>query len=340
MEPEDERGPHRLRPLGRAAEWTAGVVLVGVTLLIAAARHAWLAELAASFRWQLGWCALAAGLVGLACRRQGFSALALTLGLWHVYPEGVLWLARPDLDRLEGGAAGRPTWVVATANLRWRNGDVEGVLAWVRDLDPDLLFVQEVSPHWRVALAELRPRYPHQVFSPEESWGSDEWGTAMLSRQPFERTAYIKPPVDGYRPLIEVGANLGGAAVTLRGMHPIRPAEPDAWRRRNTILSTMMEQDWDARSILLGDLNTTSGSPVFGDLLRATGLRDSRVGFGRQPSFMPPPKLPLVQVAIDHILVGEAFLVLERWTEVVPGSDHRAAAARIALAPPDGPAPR
>ena len=84
----------------------------------------------------------------------------------------------------------------------------------------------------------------------------------------------------------------------------------------------MHRQNETLRDLALGD---------FRDLLQATGLSDTRRGFGRLPSFTPPPKLPILSVAIDHILVGAGFDVLERRTELVPGSDHRAALARIAL---------
>ncbi len=36
-------------------------------------------------------------------------------------------------------------------------------------------------------------------------------------------------------------------------------------------------------------------------------------------------------IAIDHVLVGDGWQVVERTTESVPGSDHRAVIARLAL---------
>ena len=72
--------------------------------------------------------------------------------------------------------------------------------------------------------------------------------------------------------------------------------------------------------MLIGDLNITSWSPVFWELLRKGGLTDSRQGFGIQPTW--PVWLPVLLIPIDHILVSEKIVIHSR--EVGPniGSDH------------------
>ena len=62
--------------------------------------------------------------------------------------------------------------------------------------------------------------------------------------------------------------------------------------------------------VLIGDLNTTSYSPAFRDLCESTGLRDSRQGFGIQASWTP--RLPVLEIAIDHCLVPAQSHVAER----------------------------
>ena len=73
--------------------------------------------------------------------------------------------------------------------------------------------------------------------------------------------------------------------------------------------------------ILLGDMNTTSWSYTFQDLLHESGLHDSRRGFGLQPTW--PENMPLMRVPIDHVLHSSGIQISYRCTGPFSGSDHR-----------------
>jgi len=73
--------------------------------------------------------------------------------------------------------------------------------------------------------------------------------------------------------------------------------------------------------ILLGDLNITSWSPHFQDLLESSGLRDSRLGWGIQPTWPANPWL--LRIPIDHALVSRDVRVIARRTGPAIYSDHR-----------------
>ena len=72
--------------------------------------------------------------------------------------------------------------------------------------------------------------------------------------------------------------------------------------------------------ILLADLNTTSWSATFQALTTRAGLRDSRLGFGVQPTW--PARLPGLRIPIDHCLVSPEVQVHDRRVEENAGSDH------------------
>ena len=76
--------------------------------------------------------------------------------------------------------------------------------------------------------------------------------------------------------------------------------------------------------LLLGDLNATSWSPHFTDLVRDCRLRDARQGFGVQPTW---PRFSgiarLLQIPIDHTLVSDDVEVVARRVGPDLGSDHR-----------------
>ena len=305
--------------------------LFGASLLIASARWFWLGEIAASFAWQLGWWALGGALCLLANRQRKLGLAALGLALLHLYPELVLYLparAAVPLERVQARLR------VANCNLLWTNSSYEGLRPWIAREDPDVLVFEEVSPAWKQVLEGLSDSYPQQLFSPSAiCWDATTWGTAILSRLPFESTRLIPISDTSMRPLMECVLRVGDTPLTLRGAHPMRPGT--SWRieRRSLALDLLAGLDWSPRSLLLGDLNTSTASPAFADLLAESALRDSRQGFGRQPSYVTIEYYPGLEIAIDHVLISDGLQVLERHTSPLPGSDHRMVVAELALVP-------
>ena len=213
---------------------------------------------------------------------------------------------------------------IATCNLLWRNRRSAQLLAWIDRPDPDIVAFQEVSPRWHRVLESLSASYPTLLLSPPAAeWNRGTWGTAILARVPAADLHLIPPPEGISRPLMELTTVLDGEPLVLRSAHPIRPGLAWRTRDRNVVLALFEEQDWSGNSLLLGDLNVTSTSPAFTDLLQATGLRDSRAGFGRQPTYTTNHLIPGLWIAIDHVLVSAGLDVLERRTEALPGSDRR-----------------
>ncbi|MEZ6020830.1 MAG: endonuclease/exonuclease/phosphatase family protein [Planctomycetota bacterium] len=90
--------------------------------------------------------------------------------------------------------------------------------------------------------------------------------------------------------------------------------------------------------VVLGDLNTTEGSPYYRDLLRRAGLHDSRQGFGYRPSWRPVG-FPLPLLPLDHILV-RGPVVLTRGNGPEVRSDHRPIHATLAWPNPKASDPK
>jgi len=65
---------------------------------------------------------------------------------------------------------------------------------------------------------------------------------------------------------------------------------------------------------------TTPWSAVFGNLLKASNLRDSSRGRGVQPTW--PARLPLFWIPIDHFLHSPELQVISKRTGPAVGSDH------------------
>ena len=93
---------------------------------------------------------------------------------------------------------------------------------------------------------------------------------------------------EGY-PAIIAQFRLGGTPVTLIAAHPVPPvsARVSAGRNRQIAELARLVAAAPGEKIVVGDLNTTSWSPVFADFLAETGLADTPRGRGIQPTCAP-----------------------------------------------------
>jgi endonuclease/exonuclease/phosphatase (EEP) superfamily protein YafD len=83
-------------------------------------------------------------------------------------------------------------------------------------------------------------------------------------------------------------------------------------------------------SMIAGDFNATPFSPVFQKFLLVSGLKDTRKGFGWQPTW--PVYFPGLWIPIDHILVSPEIRVIGRSTGSHIGSDHYPVIAELSMA--------
>jgi endonuclease/exonuclease/phosphatase (EEP) superfamily protein YafD len=187
------------------------------------------------------------------------------------------------------------------------------------DVSPDVLLVIEVNDSWIAALDQLSVSYPHRIVQSRR----DCWGIALYSRLPFKQ---IEVRQIGSADIPSIFAQLedrDGRSYYLIGTHPLAPVRVTNVELRNGQLEAIGElaASLDGPVILLGDLNTTSWSPYFRDLVKTSGLRDSRKGFGIQPTW--PGGLGDFGIAIDHVLISPGISVRDRAIGPDIGSDHR-----------------
>lgn len=213
--------------------------------------------------------------------------------------------------------AGERTFRAVLVNLNRSNQAYGRMQKFIRSVEPDFMVLMEVNQTW---MNELQKRHAMYPFS-RSRLRDDNFGIALLSRIPFE-DAEIRHIGNAGVPSVVARFEIGGQSLTVIGTHPLPPMGRAYSEYRNRQL-TELAQVVDSQKglvMVLGDLNITSWSPFFRDLLRKTGLRDSRNGFGLQPSW--PTGLPLFWVPIDHCLVSPGVVVYNRQTGPNIGSDH------------------
>jgi endonuclease/exonuclease/phosphatase (EEP) superfamily protein YafD len=205
-----------------------------------------------------------------------------------------------------------------------RNRDYDRAVKAIRENNPDIVGVSEVTQGWINALRAALPDYPFVIADPHYG------GVALFSRFPL-----IDPQVKHFgkimRPRIQSQVKIGDQEITIIFVHTVTPVKKAGLSFRNRELMQIAE---DVRAcsnpvIVAGDLNCSPWSSYFSDFIHNAGLHDTEQGFGAQCSWnawYPVPFIP-----IDHCLISNDFVTLQRHVGSRTGSDHLPVYVQIGL---------
>jgi endonuclease/exonuclease/phosphatase (EEP) superfamily protein YafD len=317
----------------------AGLVCLP-TASAAFARWSWMADLLASFRVQTFWLSVAgAAMLLIATRRRakgspstgppaersgGWAAAAVLLAAaWNGALIAPCYF--PNESPAPAGVAHR----ILYANVYLFNQNHQRLLDLVATEDPDVIVLVEATPEWVASLGPLRDRYPNRLEAPRE----DAFGMALYGRLPLK---IEKVAVGARGDVALLGAyEEGGHTINVLGVHPPPPVSRSRAKSRNLQLMEAAKflRERPGESILIGDLNVTPWSPIFGEALEARNLRDSRRGFGVQATW--PADRPLLRIPIDHCLVSGRIAIRDRRVGPPIGSDHLPLIVDYAVVSPD-----
>jgi len=296
-------------------------LLVAVNLLPLGARLWWVIDLTTHFRVQYLAVTFVL-LVLLALRRHWRTCFVLlAAGAVSVVPV-VPYLPLAPRSAVVGL---EPQLKVVTVNVSYRQFSPRRFLEIVREVDADVVVVQELTPYAAEVLAPLDEILPNHFKMPAEG----RFGIAVWSRLPLESAT---PFALGRQPAIEARVRFGDTAFTVLGVHLNAPTSPRRAAARNNELKLLAERSAaiEGPLVVAGDFNLTPYSPLFGDWLAASGLTDTRRG--RTPSVSWPAVLPILGIPIDHVAVSPEFTILAHRRLPNFGSDHYGVLAELALA--------
>ncbi len=301
--------------LVQAAVWACGAATVAGYF----SARGWLFDLASAFR-PLYLAVQAVGTVYFLVRKRRLGAIVvavlLVLNGHQIAP--LYFETRSDSDSDAGNQAARLR--LLQLNASFRSTETDRVVSYVLSTDPDVFAVEELT-HGRATRLEkaLADAYPHRFVFPVDSGA----GIGIFSKIPLvdPQLAYYADPG---LPSVVAGLEVGGERVTLVVSHPLSPTTAYGYSMRDRQLQAIARHrpNYAERLILVGDLNTTSWSASFSELIARTGLRDSRKGFGVQPTWPALGISNLALVPIDHVLVSDHFRVVSRRVGPPVGSDH------------------
>ncbi len=204
---------------------------------------------------------------------------------------------------------------VLAVNVLVDNADHDRLAALIRRVRPDVVALVEYTIAWRAGLETVRREFPHRVEYPAGASGLAVW-----SKRPFRSEGPVWPWYDSW-PAVPAELDFAGRRLRLWVVHPSSPLRRLGSHRGFPELDALAGriQGESGPTLVVGDLNTSDASPHFGDFLATTGLRDSRHGFGSQPSW---PIWSPYRIAIDHALLSSDLAVTDRRLGPPVGSDH------------------
>ena len=268
-----------------------------------------------------------AALTTAACAwLRAWPGLVLAMGVTvHVGYAGLgWWVGAPEKTARE------PDLRVLVANVLRSNATPDRVRAQVREADPDLVLLQEISTDWQDVLDDLADGRPHTYVNARQ----DNFGLAVLSRWPLEELLEQWLPVEGGGGIPAVWFTVTTSAGPLRvgSVHVYPPAGAWAWELRADHLAeaAAVASEVSRPLLVAGDLNTSMSTRSYRDFAARTGLRNGRAGRGWLGTW--PAEAPgWLRIPLDHVLHSEGVSV--DGLEVLPsnGSDHLALLAEVSL---------
>ncbi len=299
-----------MRWVDRLLVLVAALVAV-ISFLPLGARLSWPLELTTHFRVQ--YLVVTAAVLSLTLMRRRWVASGVLAAAGAVSAAPVL----PYLPLAPGSvaeAAVEPVKVLSV-NVSFRQFSARRLLEIVRESAPDVVVVQELTPHAERELAALDEMFPQNRRFPADG----PYGIGLWSRFPLESSATI---AIGRRPGIEARVRGPAGPFTVIGVHLSAPTTARRGSARNRELRELAARSAAHAGplVVAGDFNTTPYSPYFTDRLAESRLTDSRRG--RTLSISWPTTLPVIGIPIDHVAVNDGFTVLSHRRLPNFESDH------------------
>lgn len=209
------------------------------------------------------------------------------------------------------------TLSISSINVLRHNDRYDMVDQYAQTYQPDILILLETTSAWEAGLSGLIDHYEDKHLLPLE----DYYGIIVLSQFPILSVCEYNFTAD-HVPLLQVNLELPHGQVNVFAAHPPSPPSPRKMNWRNEQLSQLgrLLGEQTEPVILIGDLNTTSFSPIFTQLMGSSDLYDSRRGWGRQATW--PAHLGQWGITLDHALLSPNIETLHREVGELPGSDH------------------
>lgn len=282
----------------------------------------WLVDILSNFPVQYAVAALLLMIVSLRKRQL---PLTLFAGFLFIFNISVL---SDSGASVQAAAHEHETFTLYSANIQKTNMDFPKLVTGLKKADADILLLLEVTEKSIEPLQSLILTYPYHFIN--LNVGASGTGAVLMSKFPILGSKVTKYSEYGNM-LVRAMIEINNKKVMFYGVHLPRPAFAEEYSHRSEQALSLAEQisRQSIPVILAGDINASPFSPIFKRLIKRSGLKDSRTGFGWQPSW--PTYFPVLWIPIDHILVSPGIKVHNRTTGPHLGSDHFPVIAELSI---------
>jgi endonuclease/exonuclease/phosphatase (EEP) superfamily protein YafD len=260
--------------------------------------------------------------IAAAVTRRWFLAGAASLILG-----ALVVLAMPILLHPEPAVPGTTRFTITHSNAYFDNPDPDAVAAALLATGSDLLAITEYTAELEAALLA---RGADTIYS---SWvgtpSPERFGVALLSRH---RITSSDVAAIGTQTGIVATVSVRGQSVRVVVAHPLPGVDSDSLDLLDRDLRAIgrLARSPGDPTVVVGDFNASRWHPGFRDLLARLTDAHEALGRGWSTSWPADRWFPAF-VRLDHILLGEGTTVIAIDDIDIPGSDHRATIARLAL---------
>lgn len=300
----------RIRPWDLVV--AAGAILSTATILAFMGGLWWFLDLFSHFRVQYFLGLLVVAVVLLFRRRLKVPLVFALFAVVNLFTIAPLYFGQ----EAQPGAISR-SYRALLMNVNSQTGVPEKVAQAIRELDPDIVVLEEIDDPWLSALSGAMRAYPYSKAMPRE----DNFGIGLFSKYPLVQSE-IREAGEAEVPTVIAELELPDGRLTVIATHPLPPVSRENTRLRNDQLEWLSEVARQANSavLLLGDLNATPWCSEFQRLLARSGLRDSSQGRGVLATW--PTYLPLLLIPLDQCLYSAGLHVTRKAIGPKVGSDH------------------
>jgi len=293
------------RVIGLSA--AALTIIIATTVIGLLARHHWVADIFTNLRMQQVIGLICVGVVFAVGRQWKWLVVTAVLLCVHIpwfAPALVRAIATGDQEVLS-----QSKLVVMTANVLTSNRKQDAILKQIESADADVFAILELGAPLRNRLeAELAETYPHRTSVPQDG---GNFGIGLYSRYPMSDVDSFSTNFDDIKS-IAATVETDSASFRIIATHPLPPIGKSGFQSRNEHMRILGERVSNFRRemkmpvVVMGDLNLTPWSPLFGDFETQSGLKQATGGNEIVPTWYAKPFFPFGLV-LDHVLLSADY---------------------------------
>ena len=205
------------------------------------------------------------------------------------------------------------TLSVYQKNLNYRLKNMDLVEADIRELQPDIVTLQEVSLRLRPMLSNLADTYPNHAYCP---FHTVIGGVAVVSKWQINQVICIEGAGFVAAEIARGSQSFWAVSIHLHWPWPYRQSE-----QLDRIIQQL--ENLDGPVLVGGDFNMVPWGNAVRRIRKATGTQLAQAPFSTFPRFHP-----FAPLAIDHVLGPHGGISTARQLD---GSDHKGVFARLSF---------